>query len=221
MTDATNEDRPAPAEPASVAVAMSDAVVASVEHPHRFEAVFEQYHRTIHEYLARAVGRDHADECAGDVFVAAFSGRARYDPALGSVRAWLFGIATNIRRTRARSHARGRRAWGRVATERDADDGGFEVVEEGLDYGRRLTWVAAFVQELSQTDRDVLVLYAWGQLSYPEIAQALGLEVGTVRSRLARARGRLRELLAANGEVPGGRGSSPDDEDDSWTSWSG
>ena len=51
---------------------MSEAVVASVEHPHRFEAVFDQYHRIIHEYLARAVGRDHADECAGDVFVAAF-----------------------------------------------------------------------------------------------------------------------------------------------------
>ena len=221
MSDATDEDRPAPAEPASVAAAMSDAVVASVEHPHRFEAVFEQYHRTIHQYLARAVGRDHADEHAGDVFVAAFAARARYDPALGSVRGWLFGIATNVRRTRARSHARGRRAWSRVDTDRDAHEGGFEIVEEGLDYGRRLAWVTAFMQELSETDRDVLVLYAWQQLSYPEIAQALGVEIGTVRSRLARARGRLRELLAANGEVPGGRGNSPDDEDDPWTSWSG
>jgi RNA polymerase sigma-70 factor (ECF subfamily) len=200
---------------------MSEAVVASVEHPHRFEAVFEQYHRTIHEYLARAVGRDAADESAGDVFVAAFSGRVRYDPELGSVRAWLFGIATNIRRTRARSHARGRRAWGRVGAERDADDGGFEVVEEGLDYGRRLAWVAEFMRDLSDTDRDVLVLYAWGGLTYPEIAHALGVELGTVRSRLARARGHLRELLAANGEVPGGRGNSPNDEDEPWTSWSG
>jgi RNA polymerase sigma factor (sigma-70 family) len=213
MSDAPDNDRPAPAEPESVAATMSEAVAASVEHPHRFEAVFDQYHRIIHEYLARAVGRDHADECAGDVFVAAFSGRARYDPALGSVRAWLFGIATNIRRTRARSHARGRRAWGRVGPERDLEEGGFEVVEEGLDYGRRLTWVAEFMRELSDTDREVLVLYAWGELSYPEIAQALGVEIGTVRSRLARARGRLRELLAANGEVLGGRANLPDDEE--------
>jgi RNA polymerase sigma factor (sigma-70 family) len=214
MSDATDHGRPANAEPTSVASAMSDAVVTSVEHPHRFEAVFEQYHRTIYEYLARAVGRARADEYAGDVFVAAFAARARYDPALGSVRAWLFGIAANVRRTRARSDARGKRAWDRVGGERAATDGGFDVVEEGLDYGRRLAWVAELLRELSDTDRDVLVLYAFNELTYPEIAQALGVELGTVRSRLARARGRLRELLAASGEVLGGSGDAPRDEDD-------
>jgi RNA polymerase sigma-70 factor (ECF subfamily) len=221
MGDANDDERPANAEPTSVASAMSEAVVASIEHAHRFEAVFEQYHRDVYEYLARAVGPDRADEYAGDVFVSAFSSRARYDPELGTVRAWLFGIAANIRRTRARSELRGRRAWGRVGGERDAQDGGFEVVEEGLDYGKRLAWVAEFLRELSDIDRDVLVLYAWGQLSYPEIAQALGVEVGTVRSRLARARGRLRELIAASGEVLGGSTRSPEDEEDPWTSWSG
>jgi RNA polymerase sigma-70 factor (ECF subfamily) len=192
---------------------MSDAVVASVDHPHRFEAIFEQYHRAIHEYLARSVGRDRADELAGDVFVAAFAARARYEPARGSVRAWLYGIAANIRRTRARSDVRGRRAWDRVGGARDAQEGGFEVVEDGLDHGRRLASVTGFLRELSDTDRDVLVLYAWGQLTYPEIAQALGVELGTVRSRLARARARLRELIAASGEVLDGSGVSPDDED--------
>jgi RNA polymerase sigma-70 factor (ECF subfamily) len=213
MSDATDNDRPAHAEPASVASAMSEAVVASVEHAHRFEAVFEQYHRTIYEYLARAVGPDRADEYAGDVFVAAFDARVRYDPTLGSVRGWLFGIAANIRRNRARSEGRSRRAWDRVGGERDTDDGGFEVVEEMLDYGKELAWVAEFLRELSDIDRDVLVLYAWGELTYPEIAQALGVEVGTVRSRLARARARLRELIAANGQVLGRRADSADDED--------
>ena len=228
MSDTTDND-PAPAEPTSTASAMSEAVVDSVEHPHRFEAVFDEYHRAIHGYLARSVGADRADEYAGDVFVAAFAARARYDPALGSARAWLFGIAANVRRTRIRSDVRGRRAWHRVGGERDAHDGGFEVVEETLDYGRQLAWVADFLQQLSETDRDVLVLYAWGGLTYPEIAQALDVEVGTVRSRLARARGRLRELIAASGEVQGGSASSPRDEDsgedsnedDPWTSWSG
>jgi RNA polymerase sigma-70 factor (ECF subfamily) len=221
MSDSRGSERPAHAESASVAAAMSDAVVASVDHPHRFEAVFEQYHRTIYEYLARAVGPDRADEYAGDVFVAAFAARIRYDPDLGSVRAWLFGIAANIRHTRARSDWRGRRAWHRVGGEREAQEGGFEVLEEGLDYGRELAWVAEFLRELSDTDRDVLVLYAWGELSYPEIAQALGIEVGTVRSRLSRARARLRELIATSGEVLDGSGGSPDDEDDPWTSSSG
>ena len=209
MSDAHDRERPAHAEPESVAAAMSDAVVESVDHPHRFEAVFEQYHRVIHDYLARTVGRGRADELAGDVFVTAFAARARYDPALGSVRAWLFGIAANIRHTRLRSDARGRRAWGRVGGDRAEHEGGFEVVEDGLDYGRRLAWVTAFLRELSDTDRDVLVLSAFNGLSYAEIAQALDVEVGTVRSRLARARARLRELIAASGEVLDGRGDLP------------
>lgn len=221
MDDATDEEQPPRAEPTSLASAASDAVVTSVEHPHRFEAVFEQYHRAVYQYLARAVGPDLADEYAGDVFVTAFAARARYDPALGSVRAWLFGIAANIRRTRARSTGRGRRAWKRVGGEREAEDGGFEVLEESLDYGQRLAWVARFLRELSDTDRDVLVLFAWGELTYPEIAQALGIEIGTVRSRLARARGRLRELIAASGEVQGESGGTRHDEDEPWTSWSG
>jgi RNA polymerase sigma-70 factor (ECF subfamily) len=212
MSDTSGSDRTAHAEPASIASAMSEAVVASVEHPHRFEAIFEQYHRSVYEYLARSVGRDRADEYAGDVFVAGFGARARYDPERGSVRAWLFGIAANIRRTRARSDWRGRRAWDRVGGERDGHEGGFELVEEGLDYGKRLAWVAELVGELSETDRDVLVLFACNELTYPEIAQALGIELGTVRSRLARARARLRELIVASGEVLGGSGVSLDDE---------
>lgn len=213
MSDATDNERPAHAEPASIASAMSEAVLASIDHAHRFEVVFDQYHRTIYEYLARSVGPDRADEYAGDVFVAAFDARVRYDPALGSVRGWLFGIAANIRRNRARSDSRSRRAWDRVGAERDADDGGFEVVEESLDYGKELAWVAEFLRELPEIDREVLVLYAWGELTYPEIAQALGVEVGTVRSRLARARGRLRELIAARGQVLDRRADSADDED--------
>jgi RNA polymerase sigma-70 factor (ECF subfamily) len=207
MSDAHDRERPAHAEPEPVAAAMREAVVASAEHAHRFEAVFEQYHRVIHEDLARTVGRGRADELAGDVFVTAFAARARYDPGLGSVRAWLFGIAANVRHTRLRSDARGRRAWGRVGGERAGHDGGFEVVEDGIDYGRRLAWVTEFLRELSDTDRDVLVLYAFHDLSYAEIAQALDVEVGTVRSRLARARGRLRELIAASGEVLDGTGN--------------
>jgi RNA polymerase sigma-70 factor (ECF subfamily) len=50
-------------------------------------------------------------------------------------------------------------------------------------------------------DREIIVLFAWERLSYDEIATALGIEVGTVRSRLSRARGRLRELVAASGEL--------------------
>lgn len=209
MDDAKDHEPPAHAEPASLASAMSEAVVASVEHPHRFEAVFDEYHRTVYEYLARAVGTDRADEYAGDVFVAAFAARVRYDPERGSVRGWLFGIAANVRRTRSRSEWRGRRARNRMSGEREEHAGGYEAVDEALDSGNQLARVAPFLRELSDTDRDVLMLYAWNELTYAEIAQVLGVEVGTVRSRLSRARARLRELLAGSGEVLGESGDSP------------
>lgn len=220
MDEHTDRDPPAPGEPASLSGAMTEAVLTSVDHPHRFEAVFEQYHRAIHEYLARSAGPHRADELAGDVFVVAFSARARYDPTRGSVRAWLFGIAANVRRTRTRSERRGRHAWSRVTPERDLEPGGFEVVEDELDYGRRLAWVATFLRELPDVERDALVLYAWGGLTYAEVAQALGAEIGTIRSRLARARGRLRELIAASGQVQG-ESAAPHGDEDPWTSSSG
>jgi len=190
-------------ETAALAASMVDAVVSSIEHPHHFEVVFEEYHRPIYEYLARSLGRDRADECAGDVFVTAFTIRGRYDPELGSVRAWLFGIAANLRATRARSEARGRRATRRLDAGREGHGGGIEEVEESLDGQRELSSVEAFLEQLPDTDRDVLLLYAWGALSYAEIAVATGVEVGTVRSRLSRARGRLRELIGRSGEVQG------------------
>jgi RNA polymerase sigma-70 factor (ECF subfamily) len=199
---------------------MSEAVLASVAQPNRFEVVFDEYHRAIHEFLARTGDRGHADEYAGDVFVTAFAIRARYDPARGSVRAWLFGIAANVRHTRTRSTRRGRWAWNRLPREREATDGGLEVVEAAVDYGRQLAWLAQFLQQLSDIDRDVLVLYAWEDLSYAEIGQALGIEVGTVRSRLSRARAHLRELISASGEVLDESGK-PQEEGTGWTSSSG
>jgi len=220
MSEARGTDRPGHSEPPSIAAAMSEAVVASVDDPHRFEAVFNQYHRPIYDFLARTGGRVHADDYAGDVFVTAFAIRARYDPGRGSVRAWLFGIAANVRRTRARSTRRGHRASNRLAREREAIDGGTEMVEDAVDYGRELAWLAQFLQELSDIDRDVLVLYALEELSYPEIGQALGIEVGTVRSRLSRARAHLRELISASGEVLDESGK-PQEEGEGWTSSSG
>ena len=158
---------PAPAEPTSIAAAMSEAVIASIDHPHRFEVVFEQYHRTIYEYLARSVGADRADEYAGDVFVAAFDARVRYDPATRQ-RA---GLALRDRRehpphpgpvrlagpTSVGPHGRrARRRGGRLRGRR-----GESRLREGAG------GVAEFLRELSDIDRDVLVLYAWGELSTP------------------------------------------------------
>lgn len=99
-----------------------DAAVlcASVARPELFEAIFDRYHRRIWAYLARRGGRDRADELAGDVFVTAFADRAGYDPARGSVAAWLYGIAGHRLHTSFRSDARAARALRRAAAQQVA-----------------------------------------------------------------------------------------------------
>ena len=63
--------------------------------------------------------------------------------------------------------------------------------------------LALALATLRSDERDVLLLFAWAELTYAEIAEALGVPVGTVRSRLSRARARFRELLSANGQLLG------------------
>ncbi len=219
MSDARRGRGDRHAETPSVAAAMAEAMQASVEHPHRFEAVFDRYHPAVYGYLAHLAGVDLADELAGDVFVTAFSVRTRFDPAFGSVRAWLFGIAANVVRTRNRSEHRGTRARERVAGRRADDDTTIEEVTDRMARAQELATVTEALDRLTFADRQVIVLYAFETLSYPEIATALGVEVGTVRSRLNRARARLRELVVFSGEVPHRGGERTEDEP--WTSSSG
>ena len=179
----------------------TDSVVGSVERPELFEAVFDRHHRVIWAYLARRAGRERADELAGDVFVTAFARRTTFDPELGSVRAWLYGIASNLLRTRLRSEARAGRAFARAATEQARVVTPIDEADDAFASRSRLDRAVAALADLGQVDREVLTLFAWERLSYEEIAAVLDVEVGTVRSRLSRARSRLRELVAGTGEL--------------------
>jgi RNA polymerase sigma factor (sigma-70 family) len=182
-------------------VPVGDAAVvrASLEQPEQFEAVFEQHHQAIWRYLARLGGRERADELAGEVFLVAFTRRGSYDPQLGSVRSWLYGIASNLLHTRLRSDGRRRRAFERAASQQVA-----AVSPEGIDVAllsrERLEAVLRALARLSTADREIILLVAWEHLSYEEVAAVMNLELGTVRSRLARARGRLKELTSGSGE---------------------
>ncbi len=219
MSDARRGRGDGHTEAPAIAAAMAKAMHASIERPQRFEAVFDRYHPVIYRHLAHLVGVDQADELAGDVFVTAFTVRARFDPAFGSVRAWLFGIAANVVRTRRRSEYRGIRARERIAGRRSEQDTSIDVVTDRIAYSQELLTAAQALEQLGAADREVIVLYAFAELSYQEIATALGVEVGTVRSRMNRARGRLRELVGSSGQVP--ESNREQTEDDPWTSWSG
>jgi RNA polymerase sigma factor (sigma-70 family) len=185
----------------------------SLAQPELFEVIFRRHHRRIWAYLARSSGREGADELAGDVFVAAFSQRDRYDPDRGSAISWLYGIATNVARNRFRQQERASRALARVAGRATPAGSPFDDTDAALDGVQALRQVQAALDSLPDHDREVIVLVAWEGLTYAEIADALGMELGTVRSRLSRARHRLRRLAGLPGEPTGADQHSKEEAD--------
>jgi RNA polymerase sigma-70 factor (ECF subfamily) len=177
-------------------------VGASVAQPELFEAIFRRHHRRIWAYLARMGGPDSADEVTGDVFVAAFSQRDRYDPDRGSVVTWLLGIATNHARTRFRRQGRADRALARFAGQSAPAPSPFDDADAALDDARALDRVRAALTALPERDREMILLVAWENLTYQEVADVLDMELGTVRSRLSRARHRLRQRAGLDHAAP-------------------
>jgi RNA polymerase sigma factor (sigma-70 family) len=179
-----------------------DAIVASLAHPEVFAVVFDRHFSAIHRYLQRRVGREAAEELAADTFVQAFVHRATFHPERDDARPWLFGIATNLLRHHHRRERRRLQAYARTGRDPLADPG-FDAVDARVDAGTAGPALALALAALAPADRDTLLLAVWAELSYAEVADALGVPIGTVRSRMHRARGRLRELLAASGQSMG------------------
>lgn len=169
------------------------------------DALVELYHahaRQLHVYLARRVGTQVADDLVGEAFLVVWEQRAKFDPAKASVKAWLYGIATNLLRRHVRGEVRRLTAWAR-------EHGGRAWVE---DIGERAAVtvdaqvlageVAATVAGLRPEQRDVLLLVAWAHLTPTEIAAVWGIPVVTVRSWLHRARAKVRDQLTQPGQRP-------------------
>jgi RNA polymerase sigma-70 factor (ECF subfamily) len=169
----------------------TEVIALSLTEPETFATIFERHFDEIHRYLRRRFPSA-AEEIAADVFVAAFAGRSRYRAHGDSARPWLYGIASNLLYKRRRSEARSLRAHARAGGRREvADEPGDAVAE------RRSAEVAAALARLRADDRDVLLLHGLADLSYEEVATALDVPVGTVRSRLSRARRLAAEVLDA------------------------
>jgi RNA polymerase sigma factor (sigma-70 family) len=170
----------------------SDEIAASLINPNRFGAVAERHFGAIYQYLARRVGRDVAQDLGAETFVIAFSARNRYDLSRASARPWLFGIATNLIRRHRRSELRMLNAYARSVPSARLDD----PVEEHsthMDHVELLARVTKAFSKLDPEQRDALHLTAIEGLSYAETAEALNIPVGTVHSRVARARITLRD----------------------------
>ncbi|AQZ71084.1 RNA polymerase subunit sigma-70 [[Actinomadura] parvosata subsp. kistnae] len=154
--------------------------------------LFDAHFAEIHRYIARRLSEDVADDLAADVFVIAVGGG--YDPSVGAVRPWLYGIATNLIARHRRTEIRRWKAISRAA-ERDGGGGHEDEVLDRVSAARFTGPLAGALAGLKQRDRDVVLLIALGGLGHAEVAQALGIPYGTVASRLSRARKHLRKAL--------------------------
>ena len=187
-----------------MAEARSDAelLARAGNEPELFGVLFDRHFATIHRYLERRIGAESADELAGDVFRIAFEQRHRFRPLHESALPWLYGLATNLMLKRWRGERRRLRALARLDTASDRGIAFLDGTEERLDARTARAALLDALASLPQRDRDIIVLVAWEELSYAEVAVALAIPVGTVRSRLNRARRTLRELLGDIGNEP-------------------
>jgi RNA polymerase sigma factor (sigma-70 family) len=165
----------------------------SVAEPQLFTIIFERYYRSVYGYLSRRVGSAVADDLAAETFTRAFERRGSYDTTAERALPWLLGIAINLLAHHRRSEARQLRAL--AATRAPASEAFGDAATEKIDAGATRARLAAALEQLDEYDREALLLYAWAELKYEEVADALGIPVGTVRSRLHRSRRKLRQAL--------------------------
>jgi RNA polymerase sigma factor (sigma-70 family) len=168
--------------------------------PEAFRRLFDEQATAVYNHAYRLLGDwSAAEDVVSLAFLEAWRLRDRIDCAetveQSSLRPWLLGIATNVVRNVRRADRRHRGALSRVPRPPDLPDLADEVAAHVDDHalGARISVALA---QLRRPDREVLALSAWAGLDHAETAQALGIPVGTVRSRLFRARRRLAGLLA-------------------------
>ncbi|WP_020580390.1 RNA polymerase sigma factor [Actinopolymorpha alba] len=162
--------------------------------PEAFAEVFRRHAPEIQRYVTRRLGADPAEDVVADTFLAAFRQRERYDLSRSSARPWLYGIATNLIARHKRIEVHQLRVLERTGTD-PVSDPFTERSDERLSARSVRQRLAAALASLPAGHRDALLLVAWGGLSYQEAAQALGVRIGTVRSRVNRARNKMRKEL--------------------------
>ncbi|MEV4890583.1 RNA polymerase sigma factor [Nonomuraea sp. NPDC055795] len=184
------------------APALEDSAIirASLREPERFAELFDRHAAVLHRYVVRRLGPDHAEDVVAETFTRAFEKRRRYAFDRSEALPWLYGITTNIIGTHRRAEVRGYRALARTGEDPVAAAFDERVVARVSASATRER-LAAALAKLGRGERDVLLLIAWGDLSYEETARALGVPLGTVRSRLSRARRKVADALGGSNPI--------------------
>jgi RNA polymerase sigma factor (sigma-70 family) len=157
-----------------------------------FEAAFRQHFPLVYRFLSRRVGTAIAEDLAAETFATAYRRRASFEPGQGSPRSWLYGIAINLVRNHWRAERHLLELDARLVPEIDLSDSS-DAIDQRVTAAFLAPRLAAALGLLTRDQRDVLLLFAWAELSHEEIAAALQIAPGTARSRLSRARASLRE----------------------------
>lgn len=175
-------------------VSDAELLAQSTADPDLFEGFFRRHVEAIYAYVVRRVGSEQSAEAlTAEVFLIAFERRGEYRPERETGRPWLYGIAANV----LRSHWRDEGRHVPVGPESPVVPATDTVVEDRVDAQQRWPAVARALGRLTSREVEPLLLYAWDGLSYEEIAVALAVPVGTVRSRISRAREALRKELVS------------------------
>jgi RNA polymerase sigma-70 factor (ECF subfamily) len=172
----------------------AELVSASLTDPEAFAELFDRYSAMLYRYVSKRLGPEPAEDIVGETFLVAFSRRRSYDPSYPDARPWLFGILTKLLSRHHRTEAARYRALRRAPVDADVESPA-DRVAAGVTAQASRPELASALAALPAKDRDVLLLIAWGDLTYGEVARALGIPIGTVRSRLNRGRRKVRAAL--------------------------
>jgi len=171
----------------------SEVIVASLADPQLFAAIFDRHHVSIFRYLTRRLGAASAEDLTSEVFIRAFDHRSKFRRERESARPWLFGIARNVLMNEQRRRSADRSTA--VGDVRDAVLDPADAVAWAVDAQRYVaeSGLVQTIADLHPDIRETLYLFVFAELSYNEIAETLDVPLGTVRSRLGRARAAIRE----------------------------
>lgn len=159
--------------------------------PDALAALFDRHADRIYTYcFRRTASWAVAEDATSTVFLEAWRSRERAEAHHEAALPWLYGIATNVCRNLGRSQRRYAAALGRLPRPLPASDHADDTADR-VDSERTMARITAALADLPERDREVIALVVWSGLSYEDAARVLGCPVGTVRSRLARARSRL------------------------------
>ncbi|WP_329456021.1 RNA polymerase sigma factor [Streptomyces sp. NBC_01497] len=171
---------------------VSDAQLAmAARDPAAFTPLVKKHSAALHGYFARRMPGA-ADDLLAEAWLQAFAARRTFDASRGSARGWLFGVARNV----LAGHVRRSSRTAEVALGAAVSDP-WQAVDQRLDAAALAPELRRALAELPAAEREVMLLVSWEQLTPAEAAAAVGIPTGTARSRLHRARGRLRERLGA------------------------